>query len=59
MNNLGGYHDLHVQSDTLLLCNIFKNVRETCLKTYDLDPTNFYSAPELAWFAVVKRKIIN
>lgn len=44
----------------LCYCVIFsKNVRGTFLKTYVLYPTNFHSAPELAWFAVVKRKILN
>ena len=28
--NLGGYHDLHVQSDTLLLADVFENFRNKC-----------------------------
>ena len=27
MNNLGDYHDLYVQSDTLLLADVFENFR--------------------------------
>ena len=32
MNNLGDYHDLYVQSDTLLLADIFENFRDMSLK---------------------------
>ena len=38
LNNLGEYHDLYVQSDTLLLEDVFENFRNTCLKVYELDP---------------------
>ena len=43
--NLGDYHDLYVQSDTLLLAHVFENFRKTCLKVYELDPAKFLSAP--------------
>ena len=36
MNNLGDYHDLYVQSDTLLLAGIFENFRDMSLKICDL-----------------------
>ena len=43
--NLGDYHDLYVQSDTLLSVDIFENVRSMCLKIYELDPCHFLFAP--------------
>ena len=46
--NLGEYHDLYVQSDTLLLADVFENFRKTCLKIYELDPAHFLSLPGLA-----------
>ena len=39
LNNLGDHHDLYVQSDTLLLADVFENFRGMCLKEYELDPS--------------------
>ena len=47
--NLGDYHDWYVQSDTLLLADVFENFRNMCIKVYELDPAHFLSAPGLAW----------
>ena len=52
---LGEYHDMYVQSDTLLLADIFENFRNTCLKVYELDPAHFLSLPGLAWQACLKK----
>ena len=52
--NLGEYHDLYVQSNILLLADVFKNFRNTCLKVYELDPVHFLSLPGLAWQACLK-----
>ena len=54
LNNLGDYHDLYVQSDTLLLADVFENFRDMCLKEYELDPAHFLSLPGLAWQACLK-----
>ena len=53
--NLGKYHDLYVQGDTLLLADVFENFRNTCLKVYELDPAHFLSLPGLAWKACLKK----
>ena len=37
MRNLGVSHDLFVQSNTLLLADIFEKFRNMCLKIYELD----------------------
>ena len=49
IQNLGEYHDLYVQSDTLLLADIYENFRNMCLDIYELDPVYIFSAPGLAW----------
>ena len=53
INNLGEYCDL---SDTLLLADGFEKFRDTCIEIYGLDPSNFISAPGLAWQACLKKK---
>ena len=44
MKNVGEYNVLYVQSNTLLLAEVFKNFRNMCLKLYELDPAKFLSA---------------
>ena len=55
LENLGDYHDLYVQSDTLLLADVFNNFRNMCIKEYELDPALFLSLPGLAWQACLKK----
>ena len=55
LENLGDYHDLYVQSDTLLLADVFNNFRNMCIKEYELDPAYFLSLPGLAWQACLKK----
>ena len=52
--NLRGYHDLYVQSDTLLLADVFENFRNKCVETSELDPARILSAPGLALQACLK-----
>ena len=42
IKHLGEYHDLYVQSDTLLLADVFENFRNICLRIYKLDPAIFF-----------------
>ena len=55
IKNLGEYHDLYDQSDTLLLSDIFEKFREMFIEIYKLDPAHFLSAPGLAWKACLKK----
>ena len=55
LKNLGEYHDLYVQSDTLLLADVFENFRNKCLEIYELDSAHFLSLPGLAWQACLKK----
>ena len=46
---------MYVQSNTLLLADVFENFRNMCLKIYELDPDRFLTAPGLAWQAVLNK----
>ena len=45
--NLGKYYDLYLESDALLLEDVFENFRKMCLKNYRL--------AGLAWRAALKK----
>ena len=46
---------MYVQSDTLLLVDVFGNFRNKCTEIYEFDPVHFLSAPGLAWQACFKK----
>ena len=46
IKNVGEYHDLYVQCDTLLLADVLENFREKCNEIYELDPAHFLSATD-------------
>ena len=48
IKNLGEYHDLYIQSHTLLLADVFENFKNTFLEfleIYELNAAKFLSAP--------------
>ena len=57
--NQGNYHDLFVQSETLLLADVIESFRNKCIEIYELDPAQFLSAPGLAWQACLKNTGVN
>ena len=48
------YLEIYNISDVLLLADVFENFRDLCLKIYELDPAHYYTAPGLAWDAMLK-----
>ena len=55
IRNLGEYHYLYAQSNTLMLADIFENFRNMCLNIYELDPVYFVYAPGLAKQTCLKK----
>lgn len=51
---LGQYSDVYVQSDVLLLADVFENFRDICMENYKLDPAHFYTSPGLSWEAMLR-----
>ena len=51
----GDHHGLYVQSDTLLLADVFENFRTMCLKIWEFHPLKFISALQWAWQAALKK----
>ena len=54
VKNMGEYHDLYLESDVLLLADVFENFRKTCLEYYKLDPCHYFTSPGLSWDAMLK-----
>ena len=57
--DIGDYHDLYVQTDTLLLADVFEKFRDICIEIYGLDPSRFLSAPGLPQQAYLKQTEVN
>ena len=54
MKTMRDYHNLYLESDVLLLSDVFENFRDVCMENYNLDPMFYYTAPGLAWDACLK-----
>ena len=59
MKTFKEYLELYNVTDVLLLADVFENFRDICLKNYGLDPVYYYTAPGLAWDAMLKMTKIN
>ena len=44
IKNLSEYHNFFLKNETLLLADVFKNLKKMCLEIYQLDTENFFSA---------------
>ena len=51
---MGGYHDLYLKLDVLLLADVFEKFIGMCLKYYGLDPCSYFSSPGLRWDGMLK-----
>ena len=54
LKSMGEYHDLYLQTDILLLVDVFENFRKTCIQYYKLDPCHYFTSAGLSWDAMLK-----
>ena len=54
LKTMGEYHDLYLNTDILLLADVFENFRRTCFESYKLDPAHYFTSPGLSWDAMLK-----
>jgi hypothetical protein len=59
IKNMGEYHDLYLETDALLLADVFENFRNICIENYKLDPCHYLTAPGLSWDAMLKMTEVN
>lgn len=55
---LKDYLEIYLKGDVVLLADIFEKFRKTCLKTYELDPCHYFTAPGLSWDAMLKMTMV-
>ena len=46
---------MFLQTDTLLVADVFENFRNMCIKIFKLDPAKFLSVPGLTWQITMKK----
>ena len=54
METMRDYHDIYLETDVLLLANVFENFRDVCERNYGLNLAWYYTAPGLALDACLK-----
>ena len=47
--NIKDYTLLYLDTDVILLAEVFENFRDVSMKTYNLDPSWYYTTPGFAW----------
>ena len=55
IKSLRNYRDLYLKSDTLLLANVFENIRKMCLEIHEVDTAKVTSIPGLIYQADLKK----
>ena len=55
LKNIGELHDLYMNTDVMILADVFESFRKTSLEKYKLDPAHFTTAPGLSWAACLRK----
>ena len=54
LKKLVEYHDLYVQSDALLLANVFEKFKNECVEIFQHDTAHYITGLGLAWQVCLK-----
>ena len=54
---MGEYHDFYLKTDVMLLSDVFENYRDLDLKTYDVDPAWYLTAPSFSLDVALKKRV--
>ena len=54
MSSMREYHDLYLNTDTLLLANVFENFRNMALEKFKVDPCHYVTATSMFYDALLK-----
>ena len=54
IKNMGEYHDFYLKTDVMLLSDVFENYRDLDLKTYNVDPARYLTAPSFSLDVALK-----
>lgn len=54
IQTMGEYHDLYLLCDVLLLADVFERFRSVSLKSFQLDPAQYYTLAGMCWSACLK-----
>ena len=55
IKSMGEYHGFVSKNGCLLLTDVFENFRDMCISYYGLDPVYYYTLPNFAFDAMLKR----
>jgi hypothetical protein len=48
------YHDLYLQTDVMLLTDVFETFINLCVQYYKLDPSYYISLPSFGWDVMMR-----
>ena len=55
MKDFGELHALYMNTDIMLLADIFERFSKTSLENYKLDPAHFLTSPSLSWSGCLRK----